>query len=131
MRFTAHFKYDWEITLWLSSFMARALPGTPFPEEVPYALDPREPMPDARAYGLFMTLDVEGGQIDIAVTMVVRNFGPLTGAGPRFEDPEITWDVQGGDGSHLKTLVWNDVEGKWLEVQDPLAGPSVLDGGLV
>ena len=38
MRFMAHFKYDREITLWLSSFMARALPGTPFPEEVPYVL---------------------------------------------------------------------------------------------
>lgn len=131
MGFTAHFKYDREITLWLSSFMARALPGTPFPEEVPYALGPCEPMLDARAYGLFMTLDVEGGQIDIAVTMVVRDFDPLMGFEPRFEGPEITWDVQDGDGSHLKTLAWNDVEGKWLEVDDPLAGLSVLDGGRV
>lgn len=65
MRFVAHFKYDREITLWLSSFMARALPGTPFPEEVPYALDPCDPMLDARAYVLFMTLDVEGGKVDI------------------------------------------------------------------
>ena len=130
MQFTAHFKYDREITLWLSSFMARALPGTPFPEEVPYALDPCEPMLDARAYGLFMTLDVEGGQVDIAVTMVVRDFGPLVGVEPRFEDPEITWDVQDGDGAHLKTLAWNDVEGKWFEAEDPLAGLSVLDRGL-
>lgn len=129
MRFMAHFKYDREITLWLSSFMARALPGTPFPEEVPYALDPCETTLDARVYGLFMTLDVEGGQVDIAVNMVVRDFGPLAGVEPRFEDPEITRDVRGGDGSHLKTLAWNDVEGKWLEVGDPLAGLSVLDGG--
>lgn len=73
----------------------------------------------------------EGGQIDIAVTMVVRDFDPLMGFEPRFEGPEITWDVQDGDGSHLKTLAWNDVEGKWLEVDDPLAGLSVLDGGRV
>lgn len=131
MRFVAHFKYDREITLWLSSFMARALPGTPFPEEVSYALDPCDPMLDARAYVLFMTLDVEGGQVDIAVNMVVRDFDPLVGAGPRFEDPEITWDVQDGNGSHLKTLAWNDAEGKWLEADDPLAGLSALDGGRV
>ena len=53
------------------------------------------------------------------------------GVEPRFEDPEITWDVQDGNGSHLKTLAWYDVEGKWLEVDDPLAGLSVLDGGRV
>lgn len=128
MSFTAHFKYDREITLWLSSFIARALPGTPFPEEVPYSLDPREAMLDARVYGLFMTLDVEGGQVDIAVNMVVQDFATLTGVEPRFKDPEITWDVQDGSGAHTKTLVWNDPEGKWLEVDDPLAELSALDG---
>lgn len=131
MRFMAHFKYDREITLWLSSFMARALPGTPFPEEVPYCLSPGEEALDAETHRLFMTLDVDGGMVDVAVTLVIPCFGPPAGDPPRFEDPEVTWDVQDGDGSHLKTLAWNDVEGKWLEVDDPLAGLSVLDGGSV
>lgn len=35
-------------------------------------------------------------------------------------------------GRHsLKTLAWDDAEGKWLEADDPLAGLSVLDGGRV
>lgn len=63
--------------------------------------------------------------------MAVRDFDPLVGAGPRFEDPEITWDVLDADGVHLRTLVWSDPEGRWLEIEDPLAGLSVLDGGRV
>lgn len=130
MEFAAHFKYDREITLWLSEFMGRALPGIAFPEEVAFDLDPCEPMLDARAYCLFMTLDLEGGPVDIAVTMVVRDFGSLMGIGPCFENPEITRDVQDADGVHLKTLVWNAAEGTWLEMDDRLARLSVLDGGL-
>lgn len=87
MRLPAHFEYDKEITLWLSSFMARALPGIPFPEGVPYCLSPGEDAVDAEAHRLFMTLVVDGGMVDIAVTAVVPCFGPPAVGNPRFEDP--------------------------------------------
>ncbi len=130
MEFAAHFKYDREITLWLSEFMGRALPGTCFPEEVPYCLCDGDDLLDSETHRLFMTLDVDGGMVDIAVTLVIPVLDH-DGRGPRFEDPEITRDVQDADGAHLGTLVWDDPEGRWLELGDPLAGLSVLDGGLV
>lgn len=48
MSFTAHFKYDGEIALWLSSFMARALPGTPSPRRSPTACRPARKCPTPR-----------------------------------------------------------------------------------
>ena len=125
MSFTAHFKYDGEITLWLSSFMASALPGTPFPEDVPYRLSPCEGVVDAEAHRLFMTLDVDGGMVDIAVTLVVPCFGPPAGDPPRFEDPEVTWDVQDGDGAHIRTLVWNEAASSWDELDITADGPEM------
>ena len=112
MSFTAHFKYDGEITLWLSSFMARALPGTPLPEEVPYRLSPGEEVPYA-------------GMVDIAVTLVVPCFGPPAGDPPRFEDPEVTWDVQDGDGAHIRTLVWDEAARSWDELDITADGPEM------
>lgn len=125
MSFTAHFKYDGEITLWLSSFMARALPGTPLPEEVPYRLSPGEEVPYAETHRLFMTLDVDGGMVDIAVTLVVPCFGPPAGDPPRFEDPEVTWDVQDGDGAHIRTLVWDEAARSWDELDITADGPEM------
>lgn len=57
MRFIVPFKYDREIGLRLSSFMAKVLPGTPFPDEVPFCLCPGEELFDAETHRLFMTLD--------------------------------------------------------------------------
>lgn len=125
MSFTAHFKYDGEIALWLSSFMARALPGTPLPEEVPYRLSPGEEVPYAETHRLFMTLDVDGGMVDIAVTLVVPRFGPPAGDPPRFEDPEVTWDVQDGDGAHIRTLVWDEAARSWDELDITADGPEM------
>lgn len=125
MGFTAHFKHDGEITLWLSSFMARALPGIPLPEEVPYRLSPGEDIIDAETHRLFMTLDVDGGMVDIAVTLVVPRFGPPAGDPPRFEDPEVTWDVQDGDGAHIRTLVWDEAAHSWDELDIPADGPEM------
>lgn len=125
MSFTAHFKHDGEITLWLSSFMARALPGIPLPEEVPYRLSPGEDIIDAETHRLFMTLDVDGGMVDIAVTLVVPCFGPPAGGDPRFEDPEITWDVQDGDGAHIRTLVWDEAARSWDELNITADGPEM------
>ncbi len=125
MSFTAHFKYDGEITLWLSSFMARALPGTPLPEDVPYRLSPGEEVPYAESHRLFMTLDVDGGMVDIAVTLVVPCFGPPAGDPPRFEDPEVTWDVQDVDGAHIRTLVWDEAARSWDELDIPADGPEM------
>lgn len=82
--------------------------GDPLPEEVPYRLSPGEEVPYAETHRLFMTLDVDGGMVDIAVTLVVPRFGPPAGDPPRFEDPEVTWDVQDGDGAHIRTLVWDE-----------------------
>lgn len=129
MKFAAHFKYDREITLWLSGFIGRALPGTCFPEEVEYELRPAEPMLDAEAYRLFMTLDVDDGEVDIAVTMVVHSFDFLFRRAPQFERLEITRDLQDASGNHIKTLVWNDCQGKWIELDDPFSDLSVIDGG--
>lgn len=42
--------------------------GDPLPEEVPYRLSPGEEVPYAETHRLFMTLDVDGGMVDIAVT---------------------------------------------------------------
>lgn len=125
MSFKAHFKYDGEITLWLSSFMASALPGTPFPEDVPYRLSPCEGVVDAEAHRLFMTLDVDGGMVDIAVTLVVPCVGPPAGDPPRFEDPEVTWDVQDGDGAHIRTLVWDEAARSWDELDITADGPEM------
>lgn len=125
MGFTAHFKYDGEIALWLSSFMARALPGTPLPEDVPYRLSPGEEVPYAESHRLFMTLDVDGGMVDIAVTLVVPCFGPPAGDPPRFEDPEVTWDVQDVDGAHIRTLVWDEAARSWDGLDIPADGPEM------
>lgn len=129
MSFTAHFKYDGEITLWLSSFMARALPGTPLPEDVPYRLSPGGGVVDAEAHRLFMTLDVDGGMVDMAVTLVVPCFGPPAGDPPRFEDPEVTWDVQDGDGAHIRTLVWDEAARSWDELDIPADRPEMGERG--
>lgn len=125
MKFTARFKYDREIALWLSDFIGRALPRTCFPDDVFFDILPSEPRIDAGAYRVFMTLDVDGGMVDIAVTLVVPRFGPPAGDPPRFEDPEVTWDVQDGDGAHIRTLVWNEAASSWDELDITADGPEM------
>lgn len=125
MKFTARFKYDREIALWLSDFIGRALPRTCFPDDVFFDILPSEPRIDAGAYRVFMTLDVDGGMVDIAVTLVVPCFGPPAGDPPRFEDPEVTWDVQDGDGVHIRTLVWDEAARSWDELDIPADGPEM------
>lgn len=43
--------------------MARALPGTPFPDEVPCCLCPGEEVFDAEPHRLFITLDMDGVRV--------------------------------------------------------------------
>lgn len=118
MRFMAHFKYDREITLWLSSFMARALPGTPFPEEVAYDIHERETC-DAFEYVLSMSLPLPDGRADIDVTMEIWT-GPRLLGGPEpepcFFDVRATRDMLDERGLHAETLYWDDGKGVWLAV---------------
>lgn len=125
MKFTARFKYDREIALWLSDFIGRALPRTCFPDDVFFDILPSEPRIDAGAYRVFMTLDVDGGMVDIAVTLVVPCFGPPAGDPPRFEDPEVTWDVQDGGGAHIRTLAWDEAARSWDELDITVDGPEM------
>lgn len=125
MKFTARFKYDREIALWLSDFIGRALPRTCFPDDVFFDIFPPEPRIDAGAYRVFMTLDVDGGMVDIAVTLVVPCFGPPAGDPPRFEDPEVTWDVQDGGGAHIRTLAWDEAARSWDELDITADGPEM------
>ena len=130
MEFMAHFKYDRDITLWLCEFMHRALPGACVPNAIEYDVRPSVREADFPALDIFMTLDVPDGQVDVAVTMAAPGARALAATGPRFEFAEITRDVQDASGAHLRTLVWDDIAGRWLEVHDPLDGLSVLGGGL-
>lgn len=131
MEFAAHFIYDREIALWLSSFIAKALPGTCFPEEVAFDLWPAGIKSGVEAYRLSMTLDIDGGQVDIDAAMSIGRHGDPLADSPCFEILEVTRSIEDGRSAHPRTLVWNDLKGVWLELGDPLSGLSVLDGGLV
>ncbi len=52
-------------------------------------------------------------------------FGPPAGDPPRFEDPEVTWDVQDGDGAHIRTLVWDEAARSWDELDITADGPEM------
>lgn len=124
MKFTARFKYDREIALWLSDFIGRALPRTCFPDDVFFDILPSEPRLDAGAYRVFMTIDAGGGHVDIAVTMIVPAFASLAEGTPSFEDVEVTRDVWDSDGVHARTLVWDDDDCSWYELDGSGSGRS-------
>lgn len=120
MHAMCHFKYDREITLWLSGFMGRALPGACFPEEVAYGI--REHMAcDAYVYDLDMSIPAPDGTVDIEVRMSVwAGPRPLDDPepGPEFDDVRATRDVLNERGLHMETRYWDDEKGAWLRV-DP------------
>lgn len=130
MEFSAHFKYEREITVWLSGFIGRALPGACFPYEVNFDIFQVKPSSTSTSYHLYMTLDVGNGQIDIEATMVVRGSTALACAPFLFEGIKATRDVQDVEGTHLKTLIWDDAEARWLELSSPIPAFSIIDGGL-
>lgn len=73
----AHFKHGREITLWISEFIGRTLPGTCLSKDVFFGMLPPEPRLDAGTHRIFMTLGADGGQVDTAATVVVPAFASL------------------------------------------------------
>lgn len=113
MHAMCRFRYDREITLWLSGFMGRALPGTCFPDEVAYGIRAL-PGGDGRAFELDLSLPAQDGTVDIEVGMTV-----LAGheGGPVFGGVRATRDVLDEGGLHVETRRWDDGEGAWLGVE--------------
>lgn len=113
MHAMCRFRYDREITLWLSGFMGRALPGTCFPDKVDYGIRAL-PGCDGRAFELDMSLPVRDGTVDIEIEMTVL---AGNGSGPAFGGVSATRDVLDENRMHVETQRWDDGEGAWLRVE--------------
>ena len=129
MEFTTRFLFERELSLWFADFMGRALPGRCYPEEIVYDIR-TEREAGRHAYRILATLAMDDGEVDVAASIDFDEACERRDGGmPGFADVEATWDVRDPAGDTVETRVWCDPANRWVEVEDPRAMLSIIDGG--